>query len=83
MIALWVATAYLVKHNRHKAASLITALPAAFMSAVSLTYILMAPEGFKLPSVIGYPAGIAFAVCLFVLYLILSLRKKAGINNGV
>ena len=83
MIALWVATAYLVKHNRHKAASLITALPAAFMSAVSLTYILMAPEGFKLPSVIGYPAGIAFAVCLFVMYLILSLRKKAGINNGV
>ena len=78
MIALWVATAYLVKHNRHKAASLITALPAAFMSAVSLTYILMAPEGFKLPSVIGYPAGIAFAVCLFVLYLILSLRKKPG-----
>jgi carbon starvation protein CstA len=83
MIALWVATAYLVKHNSHKAASLITALPATFMSAVSLTYILMAPEGFKLSSAIGYPAGITFAVCLFVLYLILSLRKKAGINSGV
>ena len=83
MIALWVATAYLVKHNSHKAASLITALPATFMSAVSLTYILMAPEGFKLSSAIGYPAGITFAVCLFVLYLILSLRKNAGINSGV
>ena len=70
MISLWVATAYLVKKHRNKLASLITALPATFMSAVSMTYILMADEGFRLGAGIGYPAGIAFAAILFLIYVI-------------
>ena len=77
MIALWVATAYLVKNNEIKLKSLITAIPATFMSAVSLTYILMAPEGFRLSSAVGYPAGIIFAVSLFAVYLVLSFRKQS------
>jgi carbon starvation protein CstA len=82
MIALWVATAYLLKNNKSRVSSLITALPASFMSAVSLTYILMAPEGFKLSAVIGYPAGILFAVSMFILYLIMSARiTKNMIKN--
>ena len=75
MVALWVATAYLLKSNKIKAASLITALPAAFMSAVSMTYILMAPEGFKLSSQIAYPIGIVFATALFVLYIVKACKK--------
>ncbi len=75
MIALWVATAYLLKNNKLKAASLVTALPAAYMSAVSMTYILMAPEGFKLSSHIAYPIGIAFAVALFVFYIVKACKK--------
>ena len=78
MIALWVATTYLVLNNKHRFASLITAIPATFMSAVSLTYILMAPEGFKLSSKIGYPAGIVFALALLVIYLIMCVRKTRG-----
>ena len=78
MISLWVATAYLAMNNKNRFTSLITALPAAFMSAVSLTYILMAPEGFKLSSAIGYPAGIIFASVLFLIYLVLCFRKKHG-----
>ena len=70
MVSLWVATAYLLKTHENKLVSLITALPAAFMSAVSLTYILMATEGFRLGAGIGYPAGIIFAAALFVVYLI-------------
>ena len=70
MISLWVATVYLIKTNKHKFVSLITALPATFMSAVSLTYILMANEGFGLSSTIAYPVGITFASILFVIYLI-------------
>ena len=69
MISLWVATAYLLKTHENKLVSLITALPATFMSAVSLTYILMATEGFRLSAAIGYPAGIIFAAALFVVYL--------------
>ena len=52
------------------------------MSAVSLTYILMAPEGFKLSALIGYPAGILFAVSMFILYLIMSARMTKNVINN-
>ncbi len=76
MIALWVATSYMLKNAKKKAYSFITAIPATFMSAVSVTYIMMAPEGFKLPAAVGYPVGIAFAVILFVVFLILGFFRK-------
>ncbi|MBQ6755510.1 MAG: carbon starvation protein A [Oscillospiraceae bacterium] len=75
MIALWVATAYLLKTNANKLTSLLTALPASFMSAVSVTYIIMAGEGFGLSAAIGYPAGIIFAAALFAFY-VFQLRKS-------
>ena len=75
MIALWVATAYLIREGKKQITTLLTALPATFMSAVSLTYILMAEEGFGLSSGIAWPAGAAFAAILFGLYIIISVRK--------
>ncbi len=81
MISLWVATAYLIKTHKNKMVSLITAMPATFMSAVSLTYILMAEEGLHLESAIAYPAGIIFAVCLFITYLIM-IQKKARLGRS-
>ena len=75
MISLWVATAYLIKEGKYRFGSLLTALPGTFMSAVSLTYILMASEGFGLSASIAYPAGICFAAALFVFYLF-QLRKR-------
>lgn len=69
MIALWICTSYLIKKGKYKYGSLMTALPAAFMTAVSVTYILMAPEGFKLSKNIGYPIGIISAVILFAIYI--------------
>ncbi len=77
MIALWVATAYLMKEGKGRFASLITALPATFMSAVSMTYILMADEGFGLSAAVAYPAGVAFAVALFAVYCV-----KCGKRGG-
>ena len=77
MISLWVATSYLVKNNKHKIASLLTAIPATFMTAVSVTYILVAKEGFKLSTAIGYPVGITAAVILFAVYMVLmNLSRK-------
>ena len=76
MIALWVATAYLLKQGKKRIMTLLTALPAAFMSAVSMTYILMADEGFGLTPGIAYPTGLIFAGMLFILYLIISGRKR-------
>ncbi len=75
MVALWVATAYLLKTGKGRVKALLTALPATFMSAVSLTYILMASEGFGLSRTIAYPAGIVFAAGLFILFLVKSSKK--------
>ncbi len=75
MISLWVATAYLLKNAANKHLTLITAVPATFMSAVSMTYILMAKEGFRISSSIAYPIGIVFAVICFVIYIIIMNKK--------
>lgn len=69
MIVLWAEAVYIFKNSENKSLSLIAAIPAAFMSAVSLTYILMAKEGFKLPASVSYPAGIAFAIVLFTVFI--------------
>jgi len=69
MISLWICTSYLLKKGKYKYGSLMTALPGAFMTAVSVTYILMAEEGLKLSKMIAYPVGIISALILFGLYL--------------
>ena len=74
MISLWVATLYLLKKKKKILYTIITAIPASFMSAVSLTYILMAKEGFSLSSGIAYPVGIIFAE-LHLFFYILYARK--------
>ena len=77
MIALWVATSYLLKNSSNRFKSLLTALPATFMSAVSVTYILVASEGFKLSYTIGYPVGITAAAVLFVIYIVIMSKKNS------
>lgn len=69
MISLWVATMYLRKQGKKLAETLITALPASFMTAVSVTYIFMAPEGFGLSMLIAYPAGIIAALALLCVFI--------------
>ena len=76
MIALWVATAYLMREGKSRTATLLTALPATFMSAVSMTYILTAKVGFSLSTGIAYPAGAAFAAILFIVYIIIGGKKQ-------
>ena len=81
MIALWVATAYLVRQGKKPLYSLITAIPAAFMSAVSTTYILTAQEGFRLSTAVAYPIGILAASGLFLTYCILLRRSRQNIQQ--
>ena len=77
MISLWVATAYLMKSHGKKYISLITAIPASFMTAVSVTYILIAQEGLRLSIKIGYPVGLICALAAFALYLIKSKGEQS------
>lgn len=81
MIVLWTVSVYLVKNAKKKVYSLVSALPATFMSAVSITYILMADEGFKITSDIAYPVGIAVAIVLFVIFLVYMVRNKKHDNS--
>jgi len=76
MMALWAGAVYLKKVG---AVHWIATVPATFMSAVSVTYILQAAEGFKLPTSISYPGGIAFAIACFALYMVRVGAKKAAV----
>lgn len=75
MITLWAAAMYLVRNAQKW---LMCALPAAFMSGVSSTYILMAEEGFQISQSIAYPVGIVFSLACFLLYLVkaISISKQ-------
>lgn len=75
MIALWVSTAYLLKKGKYRFGSLITAFPATFMTAVSITYLLMAHEGFRLNQTVSYIAGSAVALILFIIYIVMLCRR--------
>ena len=77
MVSLWVATAYLIEEAENKYQSWLTALPATFMSAVSITYILIADEGFGIDMHIAYWIGNIFAVACFVMYQIMLNKKRS------
>jgi carbon starvation protein CstA len=76
MIALWVATSYLIKNGKSRFASLLTALPATFMTAVSTTYILTAGEGFGLDYFVSVIAGIIAASAAFGIYIVIWVLKR-------
>lgn len=83
MIALWVSTAYLIKEGKYRFGSLLTAFPATFMTGVSVTYILAAQEGFRLSVNIAYTVGISAAAILFVVYIIILIRKNKVKNQKI
>ena len=76
MISLWAATSYLVKKGKYRFGSLLAAIPAAFMSAVSMTYILTASEGFRISQSVAVPIGIGFAAVLLIVYIVLWTRQQ-------
>lgn len=79
---LWVATAYLMKKGKYRFGSVMTAIPAAFMTAVSVTYILTADEGFKLGTTVSYIVGAAAAAVLFAIYAVLPVRRLRAAKEG-
>ena len=73
MIMLWAASAYMVKSKKNY---WIPAVPAVFMSAVTCSYILQAPEGLRLPVVFSDIAGVIFAIILSVLFVRYTRNKE-------
>jgi carbon starvation protein CstA len=78
MLALWAGAVYLFKHNCN---AWFAAIPATFMAAVSLTYILIAPEGFQLSNTIAYPVGIVFAGLCLALFIRVTYFRVRMVKN--
>lgn len=79
-ISLWVSTWYLLKENKNKFASLITSLPATFMTAVVITYILAEPNialGRFIRYDIAVLVGVGLAILIFGHYLFKFIKKLA------
>lgn len=61
VIMLWTCAVYLASRGRFH---WIMTLPAAFMTAICSTYILIAPEGFALQPVAAYAGGVLITVAV-------------------
>ena len=90
MIVLWAASMYLFYEKKNY---WITAVPATFMSAVSSTYFILAPEclGSILNSktaegatiyntAVAYPVGVIFAIAMLAIFL--HATKKHAAKNA-
>ncbi|MDE5745489.1 MAG: carbon starvation protein A, partial [Paramuribaculum sp.] len=68
VFTLWAVTVYMARHNK---AYIVSLLPALFMTAVSVSYLLFArrPEGFGLSISIAVAAGIVVATVFLALFL--------------
>ena len=72
---LWTATAYLVKY-RGGMSFMLTLLPAAFMTAVCVTYLCVAKIGLNLPVTWHWYIGISTFVRSLAVFSILYMRRK-------
>lgn len=84
-ICLWVCTGYLYKTKKNKFITLFTALPALFMSAVVITYILAEPQlalGHFIPYSIAVIIGSSLSLVILILFVVkLVLRKDSDFEE--
>jgi carbon starvation protein CstA len=66
MVVLWTITVYLTLEKKF---FWITLVPAVFMTAVTTTYLLLAPEGLSLPMNVSYSVGIGLSIASLVVFI--------------
>ena len=77
MIVLWTASMFLYKEKKNY---WLTAVPAVFMSAVSMTYFFCAPEclgKLGLTTTVAYPVGIILAAVFLGIFLHSTRKTQA------
>lgn len=72
VFTLWAITIYLYRNNRFY---WISAIPAIWMTGVTSTYILIAPEGFGLPTMYAYAGGAIITLSVVLIFLINKKQK--------
>jgi carbon starvation protein CstA len=81
MLVLWSGAMYLAMEKKN---FWVCAVPATFMSAVSATYFIMAPEClgmipfFKSNTSVAYPAGIIIAVAFLAIFMNKSKKYRTA-----
>jgi carbon starvation protein CstA len=73
MVVLWTITVYLTRTGKF---FWITLIPALFMTAVTVTYIFFAPEGFSLSGGISYAIGGTATAGSFAGFLIYRFSRR-------
>ena len=76
VFTLWAVTVYLTRQKKNM---LVTLIPAMFMTIVTVTYIFMAPEGFRLAPWIAYIIAGVVALTFLVIYLLWKHRLDKGL----
>lgn len=76
-VVLWTITAYLIYNNK---AYWVTFLPAIFMTMVCSTYILIAPEGFKLANNLAYIGGGLITLCVTILFWRYTVKRQRDLE---
>ena len=86
MLGLWAAGVYLAKNGKN---AFITAIPAAFMSAVTMCYFCCAGEclgmlwdGLGIAHEVYYPVSVAVGVVFAATLLLLFIKKTASFRNN-
>ncbi len=78
MIVLWTITVFLAQERK---LYWITLIPAVFMTAVTTTYLLFAPEGFALSKEIAYTIGIAISLISVILFFLFNKKVYKEIST--
>jgi carbon starvation protein CstA len=78
-VVLWASAMYLVYSKK---SHWIASLPATFMTAVSISYIIVAPEGFKMSTAVGYPMGIIGAIVILGIFLFKAKEKTESLGTS-
>ncbi|NOY96675.1 MAG: carbon starvation protein A, partial [Chlorobi bacterium] len=71
----WTITIYLAREKRFY---WLTLIPAVFMTSVTITYLLYAPEGFSLSKEFSYLVGIGISILSMALFF-----YKKNIQNSI
>ena len=83
-LSLWVSSCYLVKEGKYKYGSLLTGLPATFMTAVVVTYIIERPQntlGRIFPRYVSIIIGVCLSLSLFLLLLYFIHKNRRNTDN--
>ncbi len=78
MLVLWAAAIYLAHKGKFH---WIASLPATFMTAVDVSFILQAKIGFNLPGEISNIIGVASAVAALIAFLVYSAKYRASAES--